>query len=112
MSADHQKVNIFHWYGIRPPETAEVAWGGRAIYSTKYGLDIPHDRQQWRGESNPWNKSHVDACLKELGSRVKRFPPSQIRSMEHTFTWLGWTCRYNTRASAGYLYIVIFPEEK
>lgn len=34
-----------HWFGLRPPETASVAWGARAI-STHNQLDIVWNRAQ------------------------------------------------------------------
>lgn len=36
------------WFGIRPPDGTQVAWGGRALVN-RHGIDVSHDRQQWRG---------------------------------------------------------------
>lgn len=105
LSNDYQTSNP--WFGIRPPEGAKVAFGARALF-TRHGIDIPHDRMQWRGAGNV---AKANACLKELNRRVQKHPPSPIQNKEHSFVLRGWECRYNTRASMGYLYILILPKE-
>lgn len=99
------------WFGIKPPETASVAWGARAILN-KNGIYIPRDRMQWKdyklGSGD--NVDAVNKIIKELQRRVQEKPPNPMMNKEHSFKLDGWECRYNTRRSMGYLYIGIFKE--
>lgn len=107
-----------HCFGLRPPETAVVAWGARAI-STHGDLDLVWNRLQCDPTCRPAGQSEPSLLHRELHNeldgyliplvrqRLKTGDPA-LRGSSHEVTEVRSgrvTFRMSPNASHGYIYL-------
>lgn len=105
------------WYGLRPPEGTKRAWAARAILnygSRRQPLEFLPDRQSRIGSAVP--KKILNRFISEV-KRELRDPECDLDPRidceyeVNLTTYSKWVMRYNTQASGGYLYMVLFEKE-
>jgi hypothetical protein len=113
-----------HWFGLRPPETAVVAWGARAI-GTHGDLDLVWNRLQCDPTCRPAGQAEPSLLHQELHHELDSYflplvrqrlkdgdPALRGNSDELTEVRSGRvTFRMSPNASGGYIYLCGFIDQ-
>jgi hypothetical protein len=102
-------------WGISPERPVAICWGARAIYGGPGMIDLLFDRQSCKGGTQ-------EQC-RQFAAWLNRYGIPAIKKLTQTESLYGgedrqlslclddWFIVVNPRASCGYLYIGVYPQD-
>lgn len=102
-----------HWFGLKPPRNAKLAWGARGLRQANGWAFYP-DRQQWKKFKESLNDQKI--TMREvintdvqtwLDENARTFMANAFKPYEYTVKGLYVCAEYRD----GYLYLVVWKEK-